>query len=211
MNIDSFILIGGRSGRMGRDKALVELGGQTFAERALTTVHEAFHDSRVTFVSANEAQFGIEAIRGGAPFVFDLVEGRGPLGGIHAALSYAQTPWIFVMACDCPFVTAELLRLVVSFCSDEFGAVVPEQADGRLQPLCALYKTATARPIVEEIIDRPRVPPPMHEIVKELSPRLVGLADYAHLTGAKDFFLNINDSSDLATAHQKERKLSPKK
>src|SRR6476619_1478962 len=99
MNIDSFILIGGRSSRMGRDKALVELGGQTFAERALTTVHEAFPDSRVTFVAANEAQFGIEAIRGGAPFVFDLVEVRGPLGGIHAALSYAQTPWIFVMAC----------------------------------------------------------------------------------------------------------------
>jgi len=211
MNIDSFILIGGRSSRMGRDKALVELSGQTLAQRAMTTVREAFPNNRITFVAANEAQFGIEAIRVGGPFVFDLVEARGPLGGIHTALAYSQTDWIFVLACDYPFVSREIIDSLAGLISDNVGAVVPEQADGRLQPLCAFYKTAIARPVVEDIIGRPRVPPPMHEIVKELSPRLVSFAEYAQLTGAKDFFININTAPDLAGAHEIERKLLAEK
>jgi molybdopterin-guanine dinucleotide biosynthesis protein A len=177
----------------------------------MTTVRGAFPDGRITFVAANEAQFGIEAIRGGGPFVFDLVEGRGPLGGVYTSLAYARTEWIFVLACDYPFVSTEIIRFFAGFISDDFGTIIPEQADGRLQPLCAFYKTTTARPVVEEIIDRPRVPPPMHEIVNELSPRIVSFVEYAELTGAKDFFLNVNDPSDLAAAHEIERKLSLEK
>ena len=211
MNIDSFILIGGSSSRMGRDKALVELSGQTLAERARGTVQEAFTDGRTTFVAANEVQFGIEAIRGGGPFVFDLVEGRGPAGGLYTALAHAQTEWIFILACDYPFLTKEMIQLLAGYISSDIGAIVPEQDDGRLQPLCAFYKAAATRSVVEEIVERPRVPPAMHEIVGKLSPRVVSFAEYAHLAGAKDFFINVNTASDLAEAQEIERKLSPGK
>jgi molybdopterin-guanine dinucleotide biosynthesis protein A len=211
MTIDSFILIGGRSSRMGRDKALVEFGGQTLAERAMNTVSEALPEAKVTFVAANQVQFGVEAIRGGGPFVFDLVEGRGPAGGIYTALAHAQTDWIFVLACDYPFVSKEIIFFLSSLISEKFGAIVPEQEDGRMQPLCAFYKTDAARPVIEEIVDRPRVPPPMHEIVMDLSPRLVKYAEYDHLGGAKDFFININNASDLEEAREIERKLLPEK
>jgi molybdopterin-guanine dinucleotide biosynthesis protein A len=211
MSVDSFILIGGRSSRMGRDKALVELGGNTLAERAMSTVSKALPETKATFVAANEVQFGIEAIRGGGPFVFDLVEGRGPVGGIYTALAHAQAEWIFVLACDYPFVSTEIIVFLRSLISDEFGAIVPEQEDGRMQPLCAFYNIAAARAVIDEIVDRPRVPPPMHEIVKELDPRIVKYAEYAHLEGAKDFFININSASDLDAASEIERKLSPEK
>lgn len=211
MSIDAFILIGGRSTRMGRDKALIEFGGKTLAERAMKTVSTALPVARVTFVAATEVQFGIEAIRGPGPFVFDLVEGRGPVGGIYTALAHAQTDWIFVLACDYPFISKELIHLLAGQIVDEHGVIVPEQEDGRLQPLCAFYKTAAARPIVEEIVERPRVPPPMHEIIKQLSPRVVRYGEYADLEGAKRFFLNINNETDLDAASEIERKLSPEK
>jgi molybdopterin-guanine dinucleotide biosynthesis protein A len=208
IDTDAFILIGGRSSRMGRDKALVELGGQTLAERALSTVRQALPGRRVTFVARNAAQFGIEAIAAGAPFVFDLIEGRGPLGGLHTALSYARTEWIFVMACDYPFVSAELIDLLGGQISDEFGAVVPEQPDGRLQPLCAFYNVATAFHVVDEIIQKPRVPPPMHEIAKQITPLIVEYHEYIGLNGSDHFFENINTLAELDRASEIERKLS---
>ena len=210
-DIDAFILIGGRSSRLGSSKAHVKLGSETLAKRAFQTVSRSVPEGRVTFVAANDAQFGIEAIRSGGPFIFDLIPDRGPLGGLHAALAYAKSEWIFVLACDYPFVSAEFISLLAEYVSEDFGAVVPEQSDGRLQPLCAFYRTAAARPVVEEIIEWPRVPPPLHEIVSRLNPRTVHPAEYAHVRGADEQFTNINTASDLEAAREIERKLSGEK
>ena len=209
--IDAYILIGGRSSRFGSDKAIAEIGGQTMAERALTTTREALSESRVAFVARNEAQFAIEAIRLGAPFIFDLIEGRGPLGGLHAALADARSTWIFVMACDYPFVPPAFIRLMSEMISDEYGAVAPVQSDGRMQPLCAFYNVVKTRPLIDKIIERPRVPPPMHEIVHELSPLTVNYSEYSLLPDAEMMFVNINSPSDLTDAVKIERKLSAEK
>jgi molybdopterin-guanine dinucleotide biosynthesis protein A len=148
-------------------------------------------------------------VRLGAPFIFDLVQDRGPLGGLHAALSHAQTEWIFVLACDFPFVTADLLQLISGLSTDEFNAVTPEQPDGRLQPLCAAYRAAAARPVVDDIIQKPRVPPPLHEIVRQLEPRIVKPEEYSHLAGAESFFTNINTTDDLAQAQKRTQTFTP--
>jgi molybdopterin-guanine dinucleotide biosynthesis protein A len=210
VKIDTFILIGGRSSRLGRDKAFIELSGQTLAERALRTATNAFPTGRITFVAGNHAQFGIESARVEAPFVFDLVEDRGPLGGLHSALSYAQTEWIFVLACDIPFVTADLLQLIAGFTTGKFGAVAPEQPDGRLQPLCAVYRVAVARPVIDDIIQKPRVPPPLHEIVRQLEPRIVKPDEYTDLAGAELFFTNINTTDELAQAQKRTQTFTSK-
>jgi molybdopterin-guanine dinucleotide biosynthesis protein A len=211
MSIDSFILVGGRSSRMGCDKATLDLGGKTLAQRAFQTVREALPNSRVTFVAGYEAQFAIEAILADGRFIFDLIPNLGPVSGMHAALADTQATWIFVLACDFPFVSVEMIRLLAEKVSDEFSAVVPEQSDGRLQPLCAFYRTERARPVVQEIIDRPRVPPPMHQIVKELNPRIVRASEYAHLSDSDRFFVNVNTDLDFDLAREIERKLSPRK
>ncbi len=196
--IDAFILIGGRSSRLGTDKAFVELGGQTLAARAIANIRSGLPSSeRIAMVAGSSNQFATEAITADIPFIFDLYEGRGPLGGIHAALGYATTPWIFVLACDYPFIAPELLRLLAENVSDEFHAIVPEQEDGRLQPLCAFYSVAAAQSVVEEILRRPRISPPMHEIVRQLNPRIIEFAEYAHLAGSRDFFVNVNTQEDL--------------
>jgi len=197
MDIEAYILIGGRSSRLGTDKAFVQIGETTLAERALNTVRESLIASRTTFVAGSETQFAIQAIGLDAPFTFDLVEGRGPLGGLHAALSYTQSEWIFLLACDYPFISPELIKLLADEISNDSGVVVPVQPDGRLQPLCAFYNVKEVRPKVDEIIHAPRVPPPMRDIVNAINPKLVTHAEYAHLVGSEQFFANVNTAGEL--------------
>ncbi len=207
-NIEAYILIGGRSSRFGTDKAMAEFHGQTMAARTFETVSAALPTSRITFVAGNEAQFAIEAVSIGAPFIFDIVKNLGPLGGLHAAIADARTPWIFVIACDYPFVTASFVQLLADQIADEFGAVVPIQQDGRVQPLCAFYNVAKTQPVIQELIDAPRVPPPLYEIVEQLDPWTLPYSDYSTLPGAGELFVNINTTFDLDRALEKERKLS---
>ena len=203
MYIEAYILIGGRSSRLGRAKAFVDVGGTSLARRALETLRDSGISDKITFVAGDQTQFAIEAITLDAPFIFDLVPGRGPLGGLHAALSYAQAPWIFLLACDLPFVTCELIRLLGDMISDACSAVVPEQPDGRLQPLCAFYNVATARPIVDEIIHRPRVSPPMQEVVGLLNARIIRPEEYTAAADQNDnLFANINNELDLTNVRQ---------
>jgi len=196
----TFILIGGRSSRFGSDKAFAQLGGNTLFGRIVETARNAFPAGRITAVAANEAQFAIEAVSSGVAFIFDLHEGRGPLGGFQAALAHASTPWILMIACDYPFVTPELLRLLADRISIDHYAVVPEQNDGRLQPLCAFYEVEPARSIVEGLLERPRVSPPIHEVAMLLDPTVIRFDEYSHLPGASDFFTNINTVEDLERA-----------
>ncbi len=208
MDIEAYILIGGRSSRLGRDKAFASVGGKSLAEHALQIVKDGVEPVKTVFVAGNAAQFAIEAITLDVPFIFDLIPDRGPLGGLHAALSYAQTSWILLLACDMPLLTPEFLTLHATHVSDEFAAVVPEQPDGRLQPLCAFFEVAKAYKLVDEIIHRPRASPPMFEIVQELDPKIVKFEKYSHLPGAGEFFHNVNTPQDLDRAGEIERKLS---
>jgi molybdopterin-guanine dinucleotide biosynthesis protein A len=196
-NIEAFILIGGRSSRLGTDKAFVELGGSTLAERAVENVRRGLSSERITMVAGSSTQFAIQAIATDVPFIFDLYEGRGPLGGIHAALAYARAPWIFVLACDYPFIPPELIAEMAGKVSDEFGAVVPRQSDARLQPLCAFYNVGQSHPLFEQILESGRVSPPMHEIIMGLNPLIIGFDSYV-----RDPFMNINDAVDLESARR---------
>src|SRR5687768_16577802 len=159
MDIEAYILVGGRSSRLGTPKAFIEIDGTSLATRTLNTIRESGIASKVTFVGGSERQFAIRAITLEAPFIIDLVEDCGPLGGLHAASSYAQTEWIFLIACDFPFISSDLIKLLASSIADDIGAIAPVQPDRRMQPLCAFYNVKAARPVIEQIVNAPRVPP----------------------------------------------------
>lgn len=212
LSIEAFILVGGRSARLGRDKALEQLGGKTLAERALAAVRDSGIAEKITFVAGSRVAFAIEAERLSAPFIFDTIEGRGPVGGLRTALTNTSAEWAFILACDLPFVTAELIKRLAAFTCGvhgSIGAVVPEQADGRIQPLCGFYRVAAAGPIVEEMIVRPRPAPSMQSIVERLEARTVSPAEYGPSAEPPiaSYFNNINTEDDLKEAHELERKL----
>src|SRR5579864_5782849 len=74
------------------------------------------------------------------PIIIDRFGGRGPLGGIATALPRMETRLVFLVAADAPFVTAETLDELRSFWDPGLEAVVPVNAAGVLEPLCALYE-----------------------------------------------------------------------
>src|SRR5204863_8272549 len=112
MKIDAFVLIGGRSSRLGEDKASLMFGGETLAARAVSTIQNALPDSRTRLVAANDGRL-TPALMIGIPFVFDVYLGRGSVGGLHGALANAETDWAFVLACDYPFVSARLIEILL--------------------------------------------------------------------------------------------------
>lgn len=207
-DFEAFILIGGKSTRLGTDKASVKLGGMTLSERAVLNVRDALPEAKITMVAGNSTRLAMGAIATDLPFIFDLYEARGPLGGLHAALADATTSWIFVIACDYPFVSPKIIRKLKEGISDDFGVVLPQQRDGRLQPLCAFYKVESARPVIEEILLANRVPPPMHEIVRKLDPLVIGLESKPKSAEVIDPFININTIKDLELAERAAEELT---
>lgn len=143
------VLAGGESQRMGRDKALLEVDGQPMAERALGILRALLQE--VVLVAPMRPEYA----RWGAEVVPDLRPGSGPLGGLHAALKRAAGRPVFLLACDLPFVSVELVdHLLVSLDirGTDASARFPVHQD-RAQPLCGLYG-AGCLPIVERRLDR---------------------------------------------------------
>ena len=98
------IMLGGRSTRMGRDKALVELGGRTLLDRALDRWRE--YGAGVQLSVGNPERRAMAPK--GMPAVADFYPDRGPLGGLHAGLRTCPTPLLLLTAVDCPFLTPAL-------------------------------------------------------------------------------------------------------
>lgn len=197
MQTEGFILAGGASSRMGEDKSRLSLGGRTFVETTAAALRAV-----ATRVSVVSSRAGAESH--GLSVVEDLRDGLGALGGLHAALTACRAEWAAVVACDLPFVTGELLARLASMRSgatDSTGAadaVAPVQDDGRLQPLCALYRARVCLEQVERMIRagelRPRV------LLSRVRTRLVAFEELRDLAGSARFFLNVNTPEDYARA-----------
>lgn len=187
--IEGFILTGGKSSRMGTDKARLLLGTESFTEKIASAL--AAVAWRVRFVGAQ--MIGRDA----GLFVADVHREWGALGGLHAALDACASEWAAVVACDLPFVTGELFVRLAGL-RENFAAVVPVQADERVQPLCALYRKEPCLRRTEELITagerRPRA------LLDSLSTRRVGFSELADLPGAELFFTNVNTPEDYAQA-----------
>lgn len=201
MNIDAFILVGGKSSRLGRDKAMLPFDGTTLVERTAATIRKALPPSRITLVAANDTQLATSlALTHHLPLIFDIYKDRGPLGAVHAALCYARTDWAFIIACDFPFVSSDLLVHLTSFISNETDAIAPVQPDGNVQPLCSLWRVDPCLPAFAEILQENRRPPPVRKVMEQLRTRFVRFDKLKILAGAGNFFLNVNTPAELRAA-----------
>jgi molybdenum cofactor guanylyltransferase len=132
-DVSAFILAGGKSTRMGGDKAFVMFDGCTLLGRALEVAQSVAPEVRIVGDTSKFESFAL--------VVEDVFRQCGPLGGIHAALRASQTELSVILAVDLPFVSPALLQYLIKRASECASATVTVvQAGGHWQPLCAVYR-----------------------------------------------------------------------
>ena len=125
------ILVGGKSRRYGRNKAMELFQGERLIDRRVRKIRALFPK---VLVITNEPELYLHL---DVTVVRDVIPGQGPLGGIYTGLLFAQGETVFVTACDMPFVQPALIRRMVQLAGD-YDVVVPQKKEG-LEPLHAIY------------------------------------------------------------------------
>ncbi len=127
------MLAGGKSSRMGADKALLPFRGGTLAGHVAAAVAAAAGSVAVIGDPQKYSSLGY-------PVIPDRIPGAGPLGGIETALNCTSSDWNLVLACDMPAVSVDFLRNLLDAAErSEADALVPAGPSGRPEPLCAVY------------------------------------------------------------------------
>jgi molybdopterin-guanine dinucleotide biosynthesis protein A len=137
--ITGVILAGGKSSRMGQNKALMSLGGVRLIDRVVGVLCEVF-SSLLMVPNSPEVYADLRL-----PMVGDVLPDKGSLGGIYSAVYHAPTPYCFVVACDMPFLQAAVIHYLVDQLAD-YDVVIPD-IHGEMQPLHAIYSKACLPPI----------------------------------------------------------------
>jgi molybdopterin-guanine dinucleotide biosynthesis protein A len=150
--IAAFLLAGGFSSRMGRDKGMLEIAGEPLILRTARLVEPLVCE--VTVVGSPEpyAALGLRTITD-RKFVnrVDNEPVRTPLAGIASALAATNSPWNLILACDLPYLTAEWLNWLLARAAASGAQVVMPRTSGGLEPLAAAYRRECAAPIVDAI------------------------------------------------------------
>jgi molybdopterin-guanine dinucleotide biosynthesis protein A len=135
-DVTGFILAGGKSTRMGRDKAALLLDGRTLLEHALDVLRQAVGNKSdaVSILGSRQLYSGHRV-----PVVEDIFPGCGPLSGIHAALTHTRTEFNLIIAVDTPFLSADFLRFMVERAVESQATVTTPEIGGYRQPLCSVY------------------------------------------------------------------------
>jgi len=206
--IRGFIQAGGRSSRMKRDKAWLEIDGVPMIERAVAAAGPA---GRLGII-VNAANPQIEryerlAESCGARLIFDLHEHLGPLGGIHTALAHCGAgESALILACDLPFITTEFLSFLrdvhqtqnpQSAIRNPQSITVPLDQLNRLQPLAAIYDQSLEAAVGQMLAANELK---VDSLYPRVSTRQVGFVEFARLRDAERFFINVNTPEDYRGA-----------
>ncbi len=188
-----YILAGGKSSRMGTDKAFLKIGEKTFVENAVEILKPNCEQVKIV-LNKSQTHF-IEKLPANIPYIFDIYENRGALGGIHAAFQDCETEFAFILAVDLPFVTSGAIKKLCEIISSEkdFSAIVPRQTDKKLQPLCAVYRVKDCLPKLEEILLKDSYAS-VRDFLKLVQSNFI---EAIYLSRNKNYFININFPSDL--------------
>jgi molybdopterin-guanine dinucleotide biosynthesis protein A len=141
--LTAVILAGGKSERMGEDKAFLDLEGQPFIERILQVVKGLTQE---VIVIANTKQY--DSL--GVSIYPDLIEDCGPVGGIYTAMKIVKTPYLLVLSCDIPLLKGAVLEYLIEE-SIPCAANILTTGE-RWQPLTAIYSSSTL-PIFKKALD----------------------------------------------------------
>jgi molybdopterin-guanine dinucleotide biosynthesis protein A len=190
------VLAGGKAERLaGRNKASLELRGETLLGRRIRLLAPFFRQIIVVWASPHQAEAEYPHLLHPVRHVIDPVQGVGPLMGLFSGLSACPTEWAFVTACDMPFYSPPLLEHMRG-CRNGWDAVVPRIGDW-LEPLFSFYHRRCLPAIRQTLQEKRRRIIAFYSSIK---PFYVAEEDVLRLDPGKISFFNINTQEDLQAA-----------
>ena len=141
LSIEAFVLAGGKSSRMGRDKGLLPLNGQPMVSRVLKVLQELALPVRIIANKPGYESLGYEVLK-------DEVLEKGPMGGLYTAFRHSSADLVLLVACDMPLISTEAGCMLMNAASIDHITVAAE--GDKLNPLFALYP----RGLKEKLKDR---------------------------------------------------------
>ena len=184
------ILAGGKSSRMGTNKALLEVGAGAMLVRTAELLRPLVDE--LFLVADDEAPY----VRLGLPVIPDVHPGRGAVGGIHAALRHAAHPLVLCVACDMPHIGRGVVELLLGSARPGDDALLP-RIGGLPEPLLAVY-ARTAHAGFERAIRAGRLR--VVDALEGLRVRYVDEPELRAADAALRSFVNVNTPEELAAA-----------
>jgi molybdopterin-guanine dinucleotide biosynthesis protein A len=199
-NLTLAIMAGGKSSRMGTDKSFVQLLGKPMIEHLLEKVAGLGQSETILITNRPDEYHHLHL-----PMYGDVLPDKGSLGGIYTAIHHSHNPYTIVIACDMPFVNAQLLKYMISLCEgDSFDVIVP-RVDGYPEGLHAIYNKACLDPIRQRL-DAEKLK--VMGFYKDVRVRYLDEPEYQQFDSKGLSFYNVNTPQELEEARRLvERKL----
>ncbi len=188
VDLTGFVLAGGESRRMGTDKAFLPWHEGTLLEHALALARELTPEVRIV---ANGKKFAHLAV----VVIEDIYRGRGPLGGIHAALSTTASPWNLILAVDLPLLNRQLLSYLLARARESPASVTVPSVGGRLQPLCAVYRREFAE-VAQQSLEAGENK--IDLLFAKVRTQVIDEATLSRAGFSREMFRNVNTPQELA-------------
>jgi molybdopterin-guanine dinucleotide biosynthesis protein A len=201
LEIGCIVLAGGKGLRLGRDKALETVDGQSLLQRVLTQLGS--FSSEIIIVTAEGKSLPQFWHNPGLRIVADAYPGRGALVGLATGLAASKARYNLVVACDMPFLNQALLRYMLGR-KDGFDLVVPRIAEG-VEPLHAVYARSCLAPM-ERLLEQGKMQ--INALFKLIKVRYVEADEVERFDPQRLSFFNVNTSADLERAQQLAKEIS---
>ena len=197
MDTNCIILAGGKSFRLGNDKALATVGDKSLIQQVVSCVSVLCND--ITIVTDQERTFPQFNDQTNLRTTTDMFPGKGPLGGIYTGLVISDSFYNLVVACDMPFLNQGLLRYMIELSADS-DLVIPRLGN-LVEPLHAVYAKSCLAPI-EHLLEQGKLS--ITEVISLVRVRYVEAEEIDKFDPYHLSFFNINTKADL----EKARKLA---
>ena len=184
--LTGIILSGGKSIRMGENKAFIEIGGIPIINRIHTLFEKLFKE---IIIVANQKELFLNL---NSKIYSDLLPNRGVLGGIYTGLFFSSFQYSFCVACDMPFLNESVIQYLINNIQ-EYDVIVPKMKDG-LQPLHAIYSKSCLGPI-KKIIDQGKFG--IIDFYPEVRIKIIEEKEFYELDPMMKSFINVNTQEEL--------------
>lgn len=186
-NCTGVILAGGENTRMPVLKSFIKVGGKAIIERNLETLVQLFEKN---FIVTNQPESYSHL---STDMLGDIYDVRGPMTGIFTALFNSPTEWMFVSACDMPFINSDLITYMAGM-RKKYYAVVPESTRGHAEPLFAFYSRSLLISMEEAVLESRRG---LRDFLKGKRVKYINSEEVRKVDPEARSFINLNTPEDV--------------